>query len=95
MRKRLFIFMTPDGATYSSPNEIYPDVGNFQVLGFGEGLNEEGAFEDFIKNNKWVLETQFNEVICIEVKSRIYQGKRFYLNNRSSTSSTSNRSSQR
>ncbi|NJE43198.1 hypothetical protein [Thermococcus sp. GR6] len=92
MRKRLFIFITPDGATYSSPNEIYPDMENFQVLGFGEGLNEEEAFENFIKNNKWVLETQFNEVISIEVKSRIYQGKRFYLNNRSSTSSTSNRS---
>jgi len=94
MRKRLFMFVTPDGVTYSSPNEIYPDVENLQVLGFGEGLNEEEAFEDFIKKNKWVLETQFNEVICIEVKSRIYQGKRFYLNNESSVNSTSSPSFQ-
>ncbi|ASJ13397.1 hypothetical protein [Thermococcus thioreducens] len=77
MKKRLFVFITPDGVTYSSPDETYPDVENLQVLGFGEGSNEEEAFEDFIKNNKWVLETQFNEVICIEVKSRIYREKDF------------------
>ncbi len=52
MRKRLFIFMTPNGATYSSPIEMYPDMENFQVLGFGEGINEEEAFKDFIENNK-------------------------------------------
>jgi len=79
MKKRLFLFITPDGVTYSSPSEIYPDVDNFQVLGYGEGETEEDAFEDFIKQNKWVLDTEFKEIICIEIKTKISQGKIFTL----------------
>lgn len=38
MKKRLFLFVTPDGVTYSSSSEIYPDVDNFQVLGYGKEI---------------------------------------------------------
>jgi hypothetical protein len=79
MKKRLFMFVTSDGFTYSSADEVYPDVNNFQVLGFGKGVNEEEAFRNFIQDNKWVLETHFREVISVEVKHRIYEGKRFIL----------------
>ncbi len=79
MKKRLFLFLTPDGITYSSAEKTYPDVDNFQVLGFGEGDSEEEAFESFIRENKWVLHTDFKEVICIEVKTKIAQSKRFIL----------------
>ncbi len=68
MKKKLFLFITPDGATYSSPDKIYPNVDNFQVLGESEGWDEEDAFKSFIEKNKWVLEANFNEVICIEAK---------------------------
>ncbi|WP_297478000.1 hypothetical protein [Thermococcus sp.] len=57
MRKRLFMFVTPDGFTYSSPHVLSPDVDNFQVLGFGEGKDEEEAFKDFLQSNGWVLDT--------------------------------------
>jgi len=79
MKKRLFLFITPDGVTYSSSGKISPDVDNFQVLGEGEGITEEDAFKSFIEKNKWVLDTDFKEVICIEVKSKISQGKSFVL----------------
>jgi len=79
MRKRLFMFVTPDGSTYSSPNVLAPDVDNFQVLGFGEGKDEEEGFRDFPQNNMWVLDTCFNEVIRVEVKHRIHDGQLFYL----------------
>ena len=79
MKKRLFLFLTPDGVTYSSSRKIYPDVDNFQVLGHGEGASEEEAFKSFIRENKWILDSDFKEIICIEVKMKISQGKKFVL----------------
>jgi len=79
MKKRLFLFLTPDGFTYSSSRKTYPDVDNFQILGHGEGVNEDEAFKSFIRENKWILDTDFKEIICIEVKSKISQGKSFVL----------------
>ena len=79
MSEKLFLFLTQEGVTYSSASKIYPDVDNFQVLGYGKGATEEEVFDDFIKNNQWLLETDFNEVISIEIKSKISQGKVFYL----------------
>jgi len=53
MKKRFFIFLTLDGITYSSCGEIYPDVDNFQVLGWAEGSTEEEAFEKFKESMRW------------------------------------------
>lgn len=79
MRKRLFLFVTPDGITYSSSSKLYPDVDNLQVLGECEGIDENDAFETFIRKNKWVLDTDFQEVICVEIKTRLSKGKIFIL----------------
>jgi len=77
--KKLFIFLTPDGVTYSSPLQPEPDVDNLQVVGIAEGEDEEEAFENLLKENPWILNTHFDELICIEIKNRISKGKRFYL----------------
>ncbi len=79
MKGRLYLFLTPDGVTYSSCEEVYPDVENFQVLGWAEGNTEEEAFEEFVKNNKWVLKTNFENVVCIEVRKGIHEGTWFSL----------------
>ncbi len=79
MSSRLFLFITPDGVTYSSEERTSPDVDNFQVLGWAEGENEEEAFRSFIRSNKWIFDTDFEEVICIEIKTKIHKGKRFIL----------------
>ncbi|RLF69704.1 MAG: hypothetical protein DRN35_05635 [Thermoplasmata archaeon] len=57
------------------------DVDNFQILGHGEGIDEEEAFASFLRENKWVFDTDFKEIICIEVKKKIFEGKRFILGN--------------
>lgn len=79
MRKRLFLFITPDGITYSSPELSEPDVCNFQVLGYGSGVDEDEAFKDFLSHNQWVYGTEFREAICLEIKQKIYEGKSFSL----------------
>lgn len=79
MMKRLFLFITPDGVTYSSADKIYPDIDNFQVLGESEGADEEEAFRLFVERNKWLLDTDFKEIICIETQIKISQGKIFIL----------------
>jgi hypothetical protein len=42
-------------------------------------VDEEEAFRDFIKNNKWVIDTHFREVTSVEVRHRIYEGRHFYI----------------
>ncbi len=79
MVKRLFLFLTPDSVTFSSPELSEPDVDNFQVLGYGEGANEEEAFDDFKSKNAWLEDTEFDEAISVEIKHKIHEGKSFSL----------------
>ncbi|MFA4925936.1 MAG: hypothetical protein WC524_04710 [Candidatus Aminicenantales bacterium] len=79
MKKKLFLFVTFDGVTFSSDELDEPDVDNLQVLGYGEGLDEDEAFKDFLAQNQWVLEKRFEEAICVEIKNRIYKRKVFSL----------------
>lgn len=79
MRKKIFMFLTSDGITFSSCKKTEPDVDNFQVLGWAEGCTEEDAFHNFVNSNRWILETDFEEVISVEVKSRVHEGKVFSL----------------
>lgn len=79
MSHRLFLFITADGVTYSSPELDKPDVDNFQVLGYGEGQNEVEAYEDFKNKNPWLEDTEFDEIISIEIKHKIHEGKYFSL----------------
>lgn len=77
--KKIFLFLTPDGVTYSSPKRLYPDVDNLQVLGYGEGDDEEDALKNCIQNNKWVFDTDFDAVFCVEIKGKISPRKRYFL----------------
>lgn len=76
---RSYIFITTEGCTFQ-PNSTSPepDIENCQVIGFGYGRNAKEAFETMIKENEYLLETTFDEVIGMELKS---EGKIcFYLN---------------
>lgn len=79
MKKKLFLFVTSDGLTYSSADLTEPDVDNFQVLGYGEGQNEEEAFNDFRGRAAWLNTTKFEQVISVEIKHKIFEGTHFYL----------------
>ena len=61
-----FIFLTHEGLT-KTPNNA--DVENLQVLGMSKGDNKTEVFENFIKENEYLLSTDFNEVIAMELAS--------------------------
>ena len=79
--KRIFIFLSPEGVTFSTNYDQFIEVDNYQVLGFAEGKDEKEAFYNFLRENEWILDTYFNKVFCLEVKHSIVDSKVFYIKN--------------
>lgn len=78
-----YVFITAEGYTYQPDSDsLEPDIENCQIIGFAKGENAKEAFDNLIKENEYLLETSFNEIICIELKySNYYKRSRyFYLN---------------
>jgi len=77
-----YVFITEEGITYQ-PNSLppEPDIENCQVIGFAKGKNEDDAFKNLTKENDYLLDTSFNEIICMELKNEDYyqKAKIFYL----------------
>lgn len=87
---RSFIFVTHEGYTYQPDSEsIEPDVENLQVLGFATGVDEEDAFKNLTAEEKWLLESNFDDVKCLELKQEDYEryARFFSLKDASSDSS--------
>ena len=72
-----FIFITNEGHTYQ-PNSVFsqPDIENCQVVGFGNGENMDEAFKTMLKEEKYLLDTAFNEIVGIEIKG---EEKKYYF----------------
>lgn len=65
-----YIFITTEGFTFQPGSQnAEPDAENMQVLGFGKGNTAEEAIENMTKENGFLVETTFDEVIAIELKS--------------------------
>jgi len=79
---KMFIFITKEGDTYQ-PNGVSPDsdIENCQVIGFSKGIDENKAFKNLISENEYLLDTSFDEIICIELKNEDYyiSSKYFHL----------------
>lgn len=66
---RHFIFLTQEGYTFQPNSEsATPDIENLQVLGTASGTDEQNAFYNFIKENEYLLDTDYKDVIAIELK---------------------------
>jgi len=79
---RNYIFVSGEGYTYQPNSESpEPDIENCQVIGFVKGNNENEAFDNMVKENAHLLATNFNEIVCMELKNEKYieQSKYFYL----------------
>ena len=64
-----YIFITTEGHTFQPNTEaIEPDIENCQVIGSSDGLNPTQAFENLLRDNSYLTQTTFNEVICYELK---------------------------
>ena len=66
-----FIFITFEGYTFQPNNESdIPDIENMQVIGFSKGLNSKEAFENLKIKSSYLKETNFNEIISMELKDK-------------------------
>ena len=72
---RYFIFLTQEGYTFQPNSEsATADIENLQVLGTASGENEKKAFDNFVKENEYLLHTDYEDVIIMELKSeKVYQ----------------------
>jgi hypothetical protein len=70
---RNYIFISTEGYTFQ-PNSvsIVPDIDNCQVIGFSSGRNATEAYDNLLKENNYLTETNFNEIISYEL-SHDYQ----------------------
>ena len=81
---RSYIFITTEGYTFQPESEsIEPDIENCQVIGFAQGIDEKEAFENLLKENPYLSDTTFDELVCIELKHTDYtkHTQHFYLAN--------------
>ena len=80
---KAYIFITKEGSTYQ-PDSVSPepDIENCQVIGFTTGNDEYEAFKNLIRESGYLLDTNFDEIICIELKNENYyeKSKYFHLN---------------
>lgn len=75
-----YIFITTGGYTFQPGSEaIEPDIENCQVIGFAQGINKKQAFKNLIRENAYLLETTFDELICLELQHTDYFKHRAYF----------------
>ena len=69
-----FIFITFEGYTFQpNSNSDIPDIENMQVIGFSKGLNSKEAFENLKIKSSYLKETNFNEIISMELKDKKFE----------------------
>lgn len=75
-----YIFITTEGFTFQPESESHePDIENCQVIGFGKGDNAQEAFKDMLMSQKYLLRTNFEEIIGLELQGK--KRRYFYLSN--------------
>lgn len=61
-----YIFLTIEGFTFQPDSTcIEPDIENIQVIGFASGNEAQDAFEQLLKENAYLVETNFDEIFSL------------------------------
>ena len=63
LTKKNFIFFSKDGYTYDKSNKL---TNNMQLFGTGKCENIIEAFEDFKKNQSYLLPLNYENVIAVQ-----------------------------
>ncbi len=64
-----YIFITNEGyADQPDSESIESDIENCQVIGFANGRTSKHDFDNLIKDNSYLLQTTFEEMVCYEMK---------------------------
>ncbi|MCK4654213.1 MAG: hypothetical protein KAU01_07185 [Candidatus Cloacimonetes bacterium] len=67
---RYFIFLTDEGYTFQPESDfVESEMDNLQVLGLSKGLNINEAIENFIQENEFLNELNFDNVLVFELIS--------------------------
>jgi hypothetical protein len=75
-----YIFITTEGFTYQPGSKAAePDIENCQVLGFAKADDEDAAFKALLEENSYLLETSFDEVVCLGLKDEDYRERKRYF----------------
>ena len=76
-----YIFLTIEGSTFQpDSNCVEPDIENIQVIGFANGNEAQDAFEQLLKENDYLVETNFNEIFSLALSGST-EKKYFSLKN--------------
>ena len=62
-----FIFYTTEGFTEDNQHKL---IENCQILGWSKGETAQKAFINLVKENKYLDEMNFSEVMCQELASK-------------------------
>lgn len=76
-----YIFISREGYTFQPDStSSEPDIENSQVIGFASGYNSEEAFKNLLKENHFLLQTNFDKIISYELSHNFERiSKFFYL----------------
>ncbi|MFH1504798.1 MAG: hypothetical protein ABIH08_05390 [Candidatus Omnitrophota bacterium] len=74
-----YIFLTLEGFTFQPNSEsANPDIENLQVIGFAKGKNPKEAFKNLVKENNYLLETDFNEIFSYKLAEDFEKNKEYH-----------------
>lgn len=77
--RRKYIFISAEGNTYQpDSNSPEPDIDNCQVIGWAEGITAAAAFRRLLRDNPFLLETTFDELICYELAPNPDENKQYF-----------------
>lgn len=63
-----YIFLTSEGSTFQPDSKsMEPDIENLQVIGISNGVNARDAFERLLNDNKYLLDTSFDEIFGMQL----------------------------
>ena len=63
-----YIFLTSEGTTFQPDSKsMEPDIENLQVIGFSNGMDARDAFERLLNDNKYLLDTSFDEIFGMQL----------------------------
>lgn len=65
-----YIFLTNEWFT-QQPN--WKEIENIQMVWIWKWNNSKEAFDDFKKENKWILDTSFKKLHCYELKNDSFE----------------------
>jgi len=76
---RHFIFLTNEGTTFQpSDADIGDEIENAQVLGWGDGEDEDEAIRDFARNHSYLYDSTFNEAVMYELVDLKIKGRYWF-----------------